>query len=51
MTLDILKQWRKEQLQQKLLLGSKWEGSNRVFTTDYGADIHPDTPTKIFKRY
>lgn len=50
MTLDILKQWRKEQLQQKLLLGSKWEGSNRVFTTDYGADIHPDTPTKIFKK-
>ena len=50
MTLDILKQWKKEQLQQKLLLGSKWEGSNRVFTTDYGADIHPDTPTKIFKK-
>lgn len=50
MTLDILKQWKKEQLQQKLLLGSKWEGSNRVFTTDYGADIHPDTHTKIFKK-
>lgn len=30
-----------------MLLGSKWEGSKRVFTTDYGADIHPDTPSKI----
>lgn len=50
MTFDILKQWKKEQLKQKMLLGSKWEGSNRVFTTDYGADIHPDTPTKIFKK-
>ena len=49
-TLDILKQWKKEQLQQKLLLGHKLEGSNRIFTTDYGADILPDTPTKIFKK-
>lgn len=46
-TIEILKKWQKEQLQQKLLLGSKWQGSKRVFTTDYGADIHPDTPTKI----
>ena len=46
-TIEILKKWQKEQLQQKLLLGSKWQGSKRVFTTDYGADIHPDTPSKI----
>jgi integrase len=46
-TIEILKKWQKEQLKQKLLLGSKWQGSKRVFTTDYGADIHPDTPTKI----
>ena len=30
-----------------MLLGSKWEESKRIFTTDYGADMHPDTPTKI----
>ena len=46
-TIEILKKWQKEQLKQKLLLGSKWQESKRVFTTDYGADIHPDTPTKI----
>ncbi len=41
---------KKEQLQQKLLLGYKWEGSNRVFTTIYCADMPPDTPAKIFKK-
>lgn len=46
-TAEILKKWQKEQLKQRLLLGDKWQGSKRVFTTDYGADIHPDTPTKI----
>lgn len=30
-----------------MLLGSKWQGSKRIFTTDYGADIHPDTHSKI----
>ena len=46
-TLEVLKKWQKEQLKQKMLLGSKWQGSKRVFTTDYGSDIHPDTPSKI----
>ena len=35
---------------QRLLLGSKWEGSKRVFTTEYGADMHPDTHTKILNQ-
>ena len=30
-----------------MLLGSKWINTNRVFTTDYGGDMHSDTPTKI----
>ncbi len=46
-TLELLKKWQKEQLKQKMLLGSKWQESKRIFTTDYGADIHPDTPSKI----
>lgn len=48
-TADILKKYQKEQLQKKLLLGSKWQESKRVFTTDYGTDIHPDTLTKIMR--
>lgn len=46
-TVQILKKYQKQQLKQKLLLGSKWQGSKRIFTTEYGADIHSDTPTKI----
>ena len=46
-TVQILKKYQKQQLKQKLLLGSKWQGSKRIFTTEYGADMHPDTPTKI----
>ena len=46
-TVQILKKYQKQQLKQKLLLGSKWQSSKRIFTTEYGADMHPDTPTKI----
>lgn len=46
-TVQIPKEYQKQQLKQKLLLGSKWQGSKRIFTTEYGADMHPDTLTKI----
>lgn len=49
-TLQILKKHKTEQDKQKLLLGNKWQNSNRVFTTDYGGDIHPDTPSKILEK-
>lgn len=49
-TLDILKQYRKEQLENRIKLGSKWQNSKRIFTTEYGADMHPDTPSQILDR-
>lgn len=49
-TLKILKQYQKSQLLAKLKLGSKWENSKRVFTTNYGGDMHPDTPYKILTK-
>ena len=49
-TLNILKKYQKEQLENKLRLGDKWGNSKRVFTTDFGADMHPDTPSQIFER-
>lgn len=49
-TLQILKKHKSEQDKQKLLLGNKWQNSNRVFTTDYGGDMHPDTPSKILEK-
>ena len=49
-TLRVLKRYKLEQEQQRLKLGSKWQNSNRIFTTNFGGNIHPDTPSKIFKK-
>ena len=48
-TLKILKEYQKEQKKNKLKLGNKWGNSERVFTTDFGNDIHHDTPYQILK--
>lgn len=49
-TLKILKAYEKNQLLMRMRLGSKWGNSKRVFTTDYGYDMHPDTPSSIFDK-
>ena len=49
-TKQILKKYQAEQFEKRMLLGSKWGNSNRIFTTDYGADMHPDTPSKILEK-
>ena len=49
-TINILKQYQKEQLISKMKLGSKWENSNRIFTNNYGGDMHPDTPSQILEK-
>ena len=49
-TMQILRQYKKEQSEQKMLLGSEWKNPKRVFTTDYGEDMHPDRPYKILKQ-
>lgn len=49
-TKQLLKKYQAEQFEKRILLGSKWQNSNRVFTTDYGADMHPDTPSKILEK-
>lgn len=49
-TINILKKYRKEQLEKKLKLGNKWGNSKRIFTTEYGTDMHPDTPSQIIDK-
>ncbi|MEG1989978.1 MAG: tyrosine-type recombinase/integrase [Clostridia bacterium] len=49
-TVAILKKYQNEQLRQQLLLGSKWLKSDRVFTTEYGAVMHPDSAGNILER-
>ena len=48
-TLNILKQYQKEQIENKLKLGNKWENSKRIFTNNFGGDMHPDTPSQILE--
>ena len=48
-TLNILKKYKKSQSEKRMLLGSQWQNSKRVFTTDIGEDMHPDRPYKILK--
>lgn len=50
LTCSILQKYRKEQLETQLKLANKWENSNRIFTTDYGAGMHPNTPSSILAR-
>ena len=49
-TKQILKRYKAEQSEKRLLLGISWKNSIRVFTTDFGADMHPDTPSKILEK-
>ena len=46
-TIDILKRYKKEQTEKMIMLGNKWGNSKRVFTTEFGYDMHPNTPSKI----
>ena len=48
---DLLKQWRAEQAQMRLALGSKWIGAKNVFTTDNGKIINPSTGPKWFASF
>ena len=48
-TIDVLKKYRIYQSEKRMLLGSQWKNSKRLFTTDFGEDMHPDRPYKILK--
>lgn len=48
-TIELLKKYKIQQSEKRLFLGNKWQGSKRVFTTDFGEDMHPDRPYKILK--
>ena len=49
-TAEILKKYKVSQNEKRMLLGSQWRDSKRVFTTDMGEDMHPDRPYKILKQ-
>lgn len=49
-TINILKLYHKEQLENKIKLGNRWENSKRIFTNSFGGAMHPDTPSQILER-
>lgn len=49
-TMQVLKKYKVEQDKLKMQLGSKWAGSERVFTTELGEDMHPHRPYKILQQ-
>lgn len=49
-TLEILKKYKKEQLEMEMLWGDKWIKTSKVFTTENGGLMFPSTPYKMLKR-
>ena len=50
-TLNILARHKAEQEALKEKAGNLWQGSNRLFTTNLGEDMFPDTPSSWFPEF
>ncbi len=46
-----LKRYRTHQLQNRLLMGDRWQESDRIFTTMDGSPLHPDTLSRWFTKF
>ena len=49
-TIDVLKEYKEWQDNYIKELGSKWKGTNRVFTSEFGGHMNPSTCYKIFTK-
>lgn len=49
--MDLLKQYKSLQNEQRLKCGSLWVDSNRLFTQWDGKPMFPDTPSKWFRKF
>lgn len=47
--LQMLRTWRKEQAEERLLLGPDWQGGDYVFTSEATTPLHPDNLRRAFK--
>ncbi len=45
-----VKQYRKEQLEYRMSIGTAWEGDNYLFTQLNGRQMYPSTPYGMFKK-
>lgn len=44
-TVKLLLEWKREQAKTRLLMGDQWKGSKKIFTSNSGGAMHPDTVT------
>lgn len=49
-TVDVLKGWRTQQIQERLEYGFGWNDTDLVFTQEDGSHLHPDRVTDEFRR-
>ncbi len=49
--MELIKELEYSQKLDRIKLGSKWQGSNRLFLTWDGASMHPHTPSKWFHKF
>ncbi len=49
--ISLLKKYKAEQSEKKLLLGDLWQNTNRLFTQRNGKPMHPSTPSAQFKKF
>lgn len=48
---ELLKEYKKWQLEERLKMGDRWEESNRIFTQYDGKPVHPDSITGWFREF
>jgi integrase len=49
-TIGVLRRWRREQLEQRLLMGEGWQDTGLVFTMPDGRGWHPDVISRAWAR-
>ena len=49
--IELLKEYRTEQYQTRLMLGDQWNDSGKVFTNETGGVIYPDTLSSWFREF
>lgn len=49
-TVLLLRDWRRRQLEERLLCGEGWKDSGLVFTRADGSPLHPDSVSGLFER-
>jgi len=48
---ELLKEYKKWQIEERMRMGNRWEDSNRIFTQYDGKPVHPDSVTGWFREF